>query len=139
MTGTMPGASNRTAPRRRRAEIGHDARWKIGPKAWGQNETRRGVGKQSNPNVERVRANGLGVPGLIRNRKMQKAQPGIAWLVGEDFVQAVFVGVDVDHPAEDRGPEAAAGSFTGLLGGDGAAQAELGPIDSCAVIARGHA
>ena len=34
---------------------------------------------------------------------------------GEDFVEAVFVGVDVDHPAEDDGMEAAAGVGAGIF------------------------
>jgi len=41
------------------------------------------------------------------------------WLMhGEDFVERVFVGVEVDHPAEDDGLEAAAGRVAGFLRGD---------------------
>ena len=47
---------------------------------------------------------------------------------GEDFVQGIFVGVDVDHPAEDDRMKAPAGRVARLLGGNRTAQAELGPV-----------
>ena len=47
---------------------------------------------------------------------------------GEDFVEAVFVGVDVNHPAENYGVEAAACGVARVLRGDGAVQTKFGAI-----------
>ena len=47
---------------------------------------------------------------------------------GVDVVEAFLIGVDVDHPAEDDGVEAAAGFGAGVFGVDGTLQAELGPV-----------
>jgi len=58
---------------------------------------------------------------------------------GEDVVEALFVGVDVDHPAENDGMEAAAGFGAGVFRDDGAVEAELGPVGGAKLIARGHA
>ena len=46
----------------------------------------------------------------------------------ENLVEGRFVWVDVDHPAEDRGAEAAAGGIASVLRGDGAFEAELRPV-----------
>ena len=46
----------------------------------------------------------------------------------EDFVEWRFVRVDVDHPAENGGPESAAGGVASILRGDGAFEAELRPV-----------
>jgi len=58
---------------------------------------------------------------------------------GENVVHALLVRVDVDHPAEDDGMEAAAGFRAGVLGHDGAFEAKLGPVGAADLIARGHA
>jgi hypothetical protein len=58
---------------------------------------------------------------------------------GEDVVEALLVGVDVDHPAENDGVEAAAGFGAGVFGDDGAVKAELGPVGGAELIARRHA
>jgi hypothetical protein len=69
---------------------------------------------------------------------------GGAWLVhvvvhGEDVVEALLVGVDVDHPAEDDGVEAATGIGAGVFGDDRAVEAKLGPVGGAKLITRGHA
>ena len=46
----------------------------------------------------------------------------------EDFVERIFVGVQVYHPPEDRRPEAPAGRIASILSSDRAFQAELGPV-----------
>ena len=56
---------------------------------------------------------------------------------GEDFVERIFVGVDVDHPAEDYGLEAAAGGIAGIRCGDGTFQAEPGPVRVAKLLALG--
>ena len=58
---------------------------------------------------------------------------------GEDVVEALLVGIDVDHPPENDGVEAAAGFGAGVFGDDGAVEAELGPVGGAELIARGHA
>jgi hypothetical protein len=58
---------------------------------------------------------------------------------GEDVVEALLVGVEVDHPAENDGVEAAAGSGAGVFGDDGAMKAEFGPVGGAELIARRHA
>ena len=58
---------------------------------------------------------------------------------GEDVVEALLVRIDVDHPAEDDGMEAAAGVGASILRGDGAVQAELRPVGAAELIARRHA
>ncbi len=58
---------------------------------------------------------------------------------GEDVVEALLVGIDVDHPAENYWMEAAAGFGAGVFGDDGAVKAELGPVGGAKLIARGHA
>ena len=58
---------------------------------------------------------------------------------GEDVVEAVLVGIDVDHPAENDRVEAASRVGAGLLRGDGAVQAELRPVGAAELIARRHA
>src|SRR5947208_15784969 len=47
---------------------------------------------------------------------------------GKDFVERVFIGVDVHHPAEDDGLEAAKRCVAHFFGGDAAFEAELAPI-----------
>src|SRR5260370_6273772 len=47
---------------------------------------------------------------------------------GEDFVERVFVWIDVDHPAEDDRLEAAIRSIAGILRGDRTFQSKLLPI-----------
>ena len=47
---------------------------------------------------------------------------------GEGFFQAVFVGVDVDHPAENYWVEAPACGVARVLRGDGAVQAKFSVI-----------
>src|ERR1700733_6446721 len=50
-------------------------------------------------------------------------------LMGPDFVRVGLEGVDVDHPTEDLLDPAAAGLPAGVLGGDGAGEAEFLPVD----------
>src|SRR5882672_7985570 len=47
---------------------------------------------------------------------------------GEDLAERVFVRVDVDHPAEDYGLEAAAGGIASILGGNRTLETELVPV-----------
>src|ERR1700687_1321807 len=47
---------------------------------------------------------------------------------GEDLVERVFVGIDVDHPAEDNRLEASTRRVASVSRGDGALQTELGPV-----------
>ena len=49
-------------------------------------------------------------------------------LMGPDFVGVGLIGVDVDHPAEDLLDPAAVGLGAGVLGGDGAGEAEFFPV-----------
>ena len=58
---------------------------------------------------------------------------------GEDFVDGVFVRIDVDHLAEDCGMEVPAGCVAGFLRRDGAAQAKLGPVRAGLLILGRHA
>jgi len=72
----------------------------------------------------------------------QHAPPGVELVHvvhSVDVVEAVFVRVDVDHPAEDDGMEAAAGFGAGVFSHDGTFEAELGPVGAADLIARGHA
>ena len=47
---------------------------------------------------------------------------------GEDFIERVFVGVDVYHPTEDDWLEAAVRFVASFLRGDGAPEAELAHV-----------
>ncbi len=47
---------------------------------------------------------------------------------GEDFVERVFVGIDVDHPAENDRMKTAASGVAGFLSGDGAPEAKLAHV-----------
>jgi hypothetical protein len=58
---------------------------------------------------------------------------------GEDFVRRIFVRIDVDHPAENDGREAAACQLASILRGDGALQPELRPVRGTSLIAWRHA
>ena len=58
---------------------------------------------------------------------------------GEDVVQAVFVGVDVHHPAENGRLEAASGGVASVLGGDRAFQSKSSEVRGAHLIARRQA
>ena len=58
---------------------------------------------------------------------------------GENVVEALLVGINVDHPAEDDGVEAAAGFRAGIFGDDGAVEPEFCPIGAADLVAWGHA
>ncbi len=76
-----------------------------------------------------------------RNCSERSRSVGLVHVVvhGENVVEALLVGVDVDHPAENDGVEAAAGFGAGVFGDDGAVKAELGPVGGSKLIARRHA
>ena len=58
---------------------------------------------------------------------------------GVDVVEAVFVGIDVSHPAKDYGVKAAARFGAGVFGEDGAFEAELGPVGGAELAERRQA
>lgn len=54
---------------------------------------------------------GMGVPG--RSKDLSSSIHVVVH--GKDFVERVFVGIDMHHPAEDGGAEAAAGGLASIL------------------------
>jgi len=79
-------------------------------------------------------------PFLVRELAASRER-GLVHVVvhGEDVVEALLVGINVNHPAEDDGVETATGVGAGVFGGDGAVQAELGPVRAAELIAWRHA
>lgn len=72
-------------------------------------------------------------------RSSRNSLVSIVMVHGENLRGGVFVGVHVDHPAEDDRVESAAGGMACRFRGDGTAKAELRPVGVAAIAFRGHA
>src|SRR6266850_6056583 len=77
---------------------------------------------------QRIEQHRSGASGLVSHAPKRERRPALAVIDGEDLVERIFVGVDVHHPAEDDGLEAATGVFASVFCCNRTLETECGPV-----------